>query len=82
MNLNIFYYLSVVLLVIINILSLENDKYNNKCMATLVLLSIIIFVKGNYNLLNYKKDEKYIYVKPNYKPIVISWDNQLAQKII
>jgi hypothetical protein len=82
MNLNIFYYLSVVLLVIINILFLENDKYNNKCMATLVLLSIIIFVKGNYNLLNYKKDEKYIYVKPNYKPIVISWDNQLAQKII
>jgi hypothetical protein len=82
MNLNILYYLSVIILVTCNIIFLKYNQFNNKYISTLIMFSIIIFLFGNYNFLTSINDEKYIYVKPNYKPIVISWDNQLSQKII
>jgi hypothetical protein len=82
MNLNIFYYLSVIILIITNILFIKYNQYNNKFISTIILLSTIIFLIGNIRLYTNKDEEKYIYVKPNYKPIVISWENPLAQQII
>lgn len=74
------YYLAVLIICLINII---NPKLDNKFISILMIISIIIFIYGNYKLFYYDtKDEKYIYVKPKYKPIVISWDNPLAQKII
>jgi len=80
---NFMYYLSVLIICLINMFSVMNPKLNNTFTSILLFVSLIIFIYGNYNLLYYhSKDEKYIYVKPKYKPIVISWDNPLAQKII
>jgi len=76
------YYLSVLIICLINLFSVMNPKLNNRFTSILLFMSLIIFIYGNYNLLYNSKDEKYIYVKPKYKPIVISWDNPLAQKII
>ena len=79
---NFIYYVSALILCIMNIIFIFNPAFNNKLLSLLLIFSTLIFSYGNYLLISNKKDEKYIYVKPKYKPIVISWDNPLAQKII
>ena len=79
---NFIYYVSALILCIMNIILIFNPAFNSKLLSLLLIFSTLIFIYGNYLLISNKKDEKYIYVKPKYKPIVISWDNPLAQKII
>jgi hypothetical protein len=79
---NFVYYLSVLIICLINIFFTIFPKFNSKLISFLLIISLLVFIYGNFKLFVNEKEEKYIYVKPKYKPIVISWDNPLAQKII
>lgn len=90
---NILYYVSTLILTISIILYVfmnRSDDFglSHKCIGIFVLIITSIFFLGNVIL--YKRDlslpftnkQNYIYVQPGKKPIVIGWQNPLAQEII
>lgn len=90
---NILYYLSTVILTVSIILYIFMNKtddfgFNHKCIGIFVLIITSIFLLGNAVLykrgidLPFGNKQNYIYVQPGKKPIVIGWQNPLAQEII